>query len=64
MINSLVEALNIDSTFFIQLLFFAVFYPVLSRGLFKPWYRLHTARESLTSSRFKKAEKLKLKKRS
>ena len=54
MFVSLIQALGVDSTFFIQLLIFLLFYPVLSRLLFLPYFKLQNQREKETVERMKK----------
>ena len=62
MFSSLTQALGVDSTFFVQFLIFLLFYPVLSRLLFRPYCQLQDQRERETVERMKQAEKLKEKK--
>ena len=45
MITSLVQALGLDSTFFVQFFLFTGFYPVLSYFLLRPYILLQTKRE-------------------
>lgn len=58
MFVSLIQALGVDSTFFIQLLIFLLFYPVLSRLLFLPYFKLQNQREKETVERMKKVTHL------
>ena len=57
MFSSLGQALGINSTFFVQFLVFMALYPVLSRMLFRPYFRLHEKREEQTRGRMTKADK-------
>ena len=56
MFSSLIEALGVDGTFFIQFLIFLLFYPLCSRLLFRPYFKLNSQREKETSDRIKKAQ--------
>ena len=58
MFTSLLQALGVNSSFFIQFSIFLLFYPILSRWLFRPYFRLHSQRERETVERMKKAEQL------
>lgn len=62
MFTSLTQALGVDGTFFVQFLIFLLFYPILSRGLFRPYVCLQSQREKETSERMKKAEEWEKKK--
>ena len=53
------EALGINSTFFVQFVIFLVFYPVLSRYLFRPYFQQEQKREQETAKRVQQAELLK-----
>ncbi len=57
MFSSLAEALGINGTFFVQFLVFLALYPLLSRLLFRPYFRLHEQREEQTRGRMEKADK-------
>lgn len=59
MFHSLIQALGLDSSFFIQFLIFCLLYPVIQRGLILPFYRLHQERERQTSQKIQKAQALK-----
>ena len=56
MFVSLIQALGVDSTFFVQLVIFLVFYPVFSRLLFLPYFKLQNQRETETVERMKQVE--------
>lgn len=58
MFVSLIQALGVDSTFFIQFGIFLLFYPILSRLLFLPYFKLQNQREKETVERMKQVEKL------
>ena len=58
MFVSLLQALGVNSSFFIQFSIFFIFYPILSRLLFRPYFRLHSQRERETVERMKQAEQL------
>ena len=58
MFASLLQALGVNSSFFVQFFIFLLFYPVLSRLLFRPYFRLHNKREQETMERMEKAERL------
>ena len=62
MFSSLVQALGVDNSFFIQFLVLLLFYPVLSRLLFYPYFKFHNQREEETLDRMNRVEKLKEKK--
>jgi len=62
MFSSLLQALGVNSTFFIQFFIFLIFYPVLSRMLFRPYCKILAKKEKETSERMKEAENLKKKK--
>lgn len=62
MFSSLMQALGVNSSFFIQFLIFLFFYPLISRFLFRPYFKLHIQREKETLERMKQVEKLKEKK--
>ena len=62
MFSSLLQALAVDSTFFVQFFIFLAIYPVLSRLLFRPYFQLENQRERETRFRMQKAEELKKKK--
>lgn len=64
MFTSLLQALGVNSSFFVQFFIFLLFYPILSRLLFRPYLRLHSQRERETIERVKQAEKLLEKKQS
>ena len=59
MFGSLIQALNLDSTFFVQFLIFLLLYPLLSQLLIKPFYNLYKDREDQTRHKVKSAEDLK-----
>ena len=59
MLASLLQALGVDSTFFIQFGCFLLFYPILSRGLFQPYFRIQNQREKETIECMKEVETLK-----
>lgn len=63
MFVSLIQALGVDSTFFIQFGIFLLFYPILSRLLFLPYFKLQNQREKETVERMKQVEKLEEKKK-
>lgn len=58
MFASLLQALGVNSSFFVQFSVFLLFYPVLSRLLFRPYFHLHNQREQETVERMKQAEQL------
>ncbi len=58
MFVSLIQALGVDSTFFIQLVIFLLFYPILSRLLFLPYFKLQNQREKETVERMKEVTSL------
>lgn len=62
MFSSLTQALGVDGTLGIQFLIFLLFYPVLSRWLFRPYFHLQNQREKETKARLKQAEKWEKKK--
>ena len=57
MFNTLAEALNLNSTFFIQFLIFLSMYPVLSRLLIGPYFKVYLLREKRTKNLMQEAEK-------
>ena len=57
MFNTLIEALNLNRTFFIQFLIFLAMYPLLSRLLIGPYFKLYLLREKRTKSLMQEAEK-------
>ena len=59
MFHSLIQALGLDSSFFIQFLIFCLLYPLIQRGLVLPFYRLHQERERQTSQKIQNAQTLK-----
>ena len=59
MFASLIQALGVDGTFFVQFIIFLLFYPVLSRFLLRPYFQLQNQREKETVGCMKQAEKLK-----
>ncbi len=61
MFYSLVQALGLDSTLFVQLALFCVFYPLMSRFLTGPFLRLQEERQKQTVQKIKEAELLKQK---
>lgn len=62
MFSSLIQALGVDSSFFIQFVIFLFFYPILSSFLFRPYFRFQNQREKETSERMRQVAKLKEKK--
>ena len=58
MFASLLQALGVNSSFFVQFFIFLLFYPVLSCLLFRPYFRFHNKREQETVERIKQAEQL------
>ena len=62
MFSSLIQALGVDSSFFIQFVIFLFFYPILSSFLFCPYFRFQNQREKETSERMRQVAKLKEKK--
>ena len=61
MFSGLLEALNLNYTFFIQFLIFLSMYPVLSRLLLKPYLKIYSLREKETKNRMRSAEEWKKK---
>ena len=59
MFSSMAEALGINSTFFVQFVIFLLFYPVLSRWFFRPYFQQEQKREQETTKRVQQAEQLK-----
>ncbi len=59
MFSSLIQALGVNDTFFIQFLIFLALYPILSRALFYPYFQLNNQRELETRERMKQVDKLK-----
>lgn len=57
MFTTIAEALDLNSTFFIQFLIFIVMYPLLSRLLIGPYFNLHLLREKRTKNLMQEAEK-------
>ena len=56
MFATLTEALNLNSTFFVQFLIFLAMYPLLSRLLIGPYFKLHLLREKRTKNLMQEAE--------
>ena len=57
MVNTFIEALNLNSTFFIQFLIFLSIYPLLSKLLIGPYFKVHLLREKKTKNLMQEAEK-------
>ena len=57
MVNTFIEALNLNSTFFIQFLIFLSMYPILSRLLIGPYFKVYLLREKKTKNLMQEAEK-------
>lgn len=62
MFSSLIQALGVDGTFFVQFVIFLLFYPILSHWLFLPYFKLQNQREEETVKRLKQVEELQRKK--
>ena len=57
MFATIAEALNLNSTFFIQFLIFLFMYPLLSKLLIGPYFQLHLLREKRTKNLMQEAQK-------
>ena len=62
MFTTLVQALGLNSTFFIQFLIFLILFPVLAKGLIGPYFKLNLLREKETKKRMESAARWKEKK--
>ncbi len=61
MFYSIMESLGLNESFFVQFVIFLLIYPVLSKLLFGPYFRLYSKKEKETSLRMKEVEELKKK---
>lgn len=57
MFTTIAEALNLNNTFFIQFLIFLVMYPLLSKLLIGPYFKLYLLREKQTKNLMQEAER-------